>query len=173
MKVFNSVLSMSALVLAVSASIATGEAQAVTLNRSLISNSAGICQAALPAFEGLIRKRPLAVQNEGTGSAFITCSFTSQTSPSAVTVWFHSVDGAAHSISCTGISGYYSGGNQYVPKTVAVPAAGQSSIGWSGADFTGGPAVIPGSGRFSAQCAVDPQVGIDDIQVNFSEDVGT
>lgn len=31
------------------------------------------CQAALPAYDGLIRKRPKAVANEGTADAFVTC----------------------------------------------------------------------------------------------------
>ena len=33
------------------------------------------CQPALPTFDGSIRKRPKAVQNEGTSIAFITCGF--------------------------------------------------------------------------------------------------
>jgi hypothetical protein len=40
----------------------------------LQANGSGVCQAALPSYEGQIRKRPLAIQNEGTAAAFITCS---------------------------------------------------------------------------------------------------
>ncbi len=72
----NSVFSATALVLAIGASFASFDAQAVTQNRRFQANATSYCQAALPAFEGAIRKRPLAVQNEGTTNAFVTCSFT-------------------------------------------------------------------------------------------------
>ncbi|HST45355.1 MAG TPA: hypothetical protein VLK29_09045, partial [Luteimonas sp.] len=37
-------------------------------------NATGLCQAALPAYDGLIRKRPVAIRNEGDAAAFVSCS---------------------------------------------------------------------------------------------------
>ena len=41
----------------------------------VVAQATAICQGALPAFETQIRKRPLALQNEGEANAFVTCSF--------------------------------------------------------------------------------------------------
>src|SRR5690606_38287655 len=38
------------------------------------SSGSGVCAAARPAFEGRVRKRPLALQNEGTATAFVSCA---------------------------------------------------------------------------------------------------
>ncbi len=38
------------------------------------------CQPALPLDDAAVRKKPLAVQNEGIATAFITCSFKKQRS---------------------------------------------------------------------------------------------
>src|SRR5690606_4917118 len=43
-----------------------------------IQNATGICQAALPVFDGQIRKRPLAIGNEGEASACGSCSLRSE-----------------------------------------------------------------------------------------------
>jgi hypothetical protein len=44
---------------------------------TVASNAVDMCNGALPGFEGALRKRPLAIANEGGVSAFVTCSFTS------------------------------------------------------------------------------------------------
>lgn len=51
------------------------QAQARSIIQSQVMLSADNCQAALPAFDGNIRKRPMAMQNEGASAAFITCAF--------------------------------------------------------------------------------------------------
>lgn len=67
----------SALALAVLVAAGSASTQAVAAQREKIANAAGVCQSALPAFEGLIRKRPLGIQNEGSSNAFVTCSLIS------------------------------------------------------------------------------------------------
>ncbi len=54
----------------------TAAAQAQwTLSQIASASPTENCQAALPVFDGNIRKRPLAMQNEGSTSAFVTCAF--------------------------------------------------------------------------------------------------
>lgn len=80
MKIANTAFALSGLALAPGA-VMSIDADAATLPRVSATNPAGICQGALPAFETAIRKRPLAVQNEGDSTTFVTCSFTAQGGP--------------------------------------------------------------------------------------------
>ncbi len=72
---------------------------AATLNRLVYANAASYCQPALPAF-GKVRKRPLGVQNEGEGNAFVTCAFAAQALDlDFVGIYFANVPGDEASIS--------------------------------------------------------------------------
>lgn len=180
MKSFISVVSWSSLALAVGAMLAPMDADAATSPRVFRSNPAGLCQGALPAFETAIRKRPLAVQNEGASNAFVTCSFTSQggtsasaTNPTSVLVYFNTISGTDTQINCTGVTGYVSGTNEFVVKATTAPASGQqTSMLWNAADFAGAPETFP-SGMFSISCNLPPGAAINDSRVSFSEEIGT
>lgn len=166
--------------LALAGMLAPASAEAAPSPRAFRANPTAICQGALPAFETAIRKRPLAIQNEGTSSAFITCSFISQgspvsstTNPTAVQVFFNNVSGVETTISCTGVSGYATGANQYLVKSVDTPASGsQGQITWTAGDFAGAPAQFP-SGIFSISCSLPPGGAINDSAVLFQEEIGT
>lgn len=174
-----SVLLVSSLVLAMGTVFAAGDAEAVTQTRRFAQNPTDVCQSALPVFDGQIRKRPKAVQNEGTSGAFITCSWTSQgnfgadaSNPTSVTIWFAVNDGEADTVSCTGVNGYNTGTNRTFVRTAALAASGgQTSMTFLPADFAG-TTTFP-SGLFSVSCSLNPGVGINDSYVNFVEDVGT
>ena len=164
------------------ASVALGStpAGAETQNRVFGTNPAGICQGALPAFETAIRKRPLAIQNEGSTTAFITCSFTSQgewggsaRNPTRVSVFVNNASGAAVPLSCTGVTGYATqSSSHYVVKQVNLTAGtGQHVMNWVPADFQEGATLFP-SGLFSISCGLPPGVAINDSYVHFSEEVG-
>ena len=177
---FNSTLSVSiaAAVLTLTAGFTPFSAQAVTQQREFASNAAGLCQSALPVFDGVIRKRPLAVQNEGTSNAFVTCAFTGEYdfagfyNTTSYTMYARSNDGAAHDLSCTGVTGYATGTNEFVVKTVSLPADGsQQSLQWTGADFADATATINYE-TFATSCNLLPGVGLNDTYVDFNEDVG-
>src|SRR5690554_5703366 len=51
-------------------------AEAAVENLQFQSSAAGLCQGALPAMDANLRKRPLAVANEGDSPVFVTCAFT-------------------------------------------------------------------------------------------------
>ena len=90
------------------------------------------CQSALPVFDGNIRKRPMALANEGAGNAFVTCDSESisnfATGFSAVAIGFYNRAGAADvEVSCTLVNGVLFG-EGYFPKTVAVAAAGVNLV---------------------------------------------
>lgn len=173
----NSALAVSGLVLATVAGLTCMDAQAVEIGRRFSSNATGLCQGALPAFETAIRKRPLAVQNEGASTAFVTCSFTSQGSqiagglnPATAAIFFTSQTGDDVTINCTGVSGRQNSPNEYIPKSVVVGGA-TGAIEWLAADFSGAPARFP-SGLFSVSCSLPPGAAILDTRVVFFEEIG-
>lgn len=127
----------------------SGVAQAQFLNRDFAQNATGSCQAALPAFEGQIRKRPLAVQNEGTASAFVTCSFmgTNQTIGGGISGVELAAANRTNSdivLTCTMIAGTVSDFALFFPKTITLPANSTFSVvRWTASDDNGGSAFGP------------------------------
>ncbi len=165
------------LALTMAAALSARDAGAVTTTRYYYANPTSYCQTALPVFDGNVRKRPLAVQNEGTTGAFITCSFTAQSTDLDSVGLLVSNDGtAAAMLTCTGVTsvqgGSDAGPSQYVAKTVTIPASGVSGFSWVADDFTGIGSTIPGGGYFSVSCNLPPGVGINDSYVRFREEVG-
>lgn len=180
MKNLRSVVRVLSLTLAAGLMLAPATAGTITYTRRLATNATGACQGALPAFETAIRKRPLAIQNEGTSNAFVTCAFTSQGSasddgrnPTYVLLYFSSNSGTALDISCTGVSGYQRGDKELIVKTVRLPVGGGSAfLGWAANEFEGAPARFP-SGFFGVSCNLPPGAAINDTYVIFVEEVET
>lgn len=149
-------------------------AAAVEKQMEMAANAAANCQGALPNFEGSIRKRPLAVQNEGTTAAFVTCSFVSQydTAVGAVqeveqfSAWFVNKGSSEAVVTCTGIAGFETGAdNVYISKTVTIAPdpTFQAQISFR-ADDNGGESFHP---LVSLSCRIPPGVGINDTYVDY------
>jgi len=161
----------------------SSDAGAVTQERVFATNPAGICQSALPVFDGVIRKRPKAVANEGTSNSFITCAFPSQ-GPDGVTdspdnaialvVYLSSQSGSPQNITCTAVPGWDS--YTFIPavtKTVeAGPSSAFSAISWLPEDFGEGRTTLPTS-LIAISCNLPPSSAINDSYLYFNEDVGT
>jgi len=176
MKFSHPILSVSGLAIVLGAFIA-GDAMAVTQARTLYSNPTGYCQAALPVFETNLRKRPVAVQNEGSSNAFVSCAFTSQFSgadnkPTEIGIYAQNLGSVARDLTCTLVTGFATGPlNQNITKTVTLPVGGaQRLTTWEPADFSGGD--FPNFGPYSMSCNLLPGVGLNDSYINFMEDVG-
>lgn len=138
--------------------------------RASTANAVGRCQGALPSYEGAIRKRPLAVQNEGGISAFVTCAFLTDQFNASVDdfgVYASTTNGQAATLNCTAVVGYQTGGPLYAAKSVELSESGaQSSIYWSEEDF-GGP--ISTSQPVSLSCSLAPGVGLNDMYFNYDD----
>lgn len=134
------------------------------------ANATANCQGALPNFEGSIRKRPLAVQNEGTATSFVTCSFSSEHDADdrrQVTffgAYMINRSSAARNVTCTGVAGFDGNDeNVYVSKTISLPPNGsaQGEMLFSPAD-NGGLGYYP---LVSMSCSIPPGVGINDTYI--------
>lgn len=154
--------------------MASGGAAAATLQRSFVQNATGACQSALPVFDGQIRKRPLAVQNEGTAPAFVSCSFmsTDRSDAGMTEVYVYADNNTASSVdlTCTLVTGVSGLGPAFFPKTLTLPA--NSTINeflWTAAD-NGGENFDNYTTNIS--CNLPVGTGLSITFVYFDEEVG-
>ena len=147
-------------------------AQSVHVNAS---QPTARCQGALPAFETQIRKRPLAVQNEGTATSFVTCSFEFDAGESVsgaelLDTYFTNLSGVEKTVNCTAVTGFSTGVNEYVSLSTVVPVPTPDDDDlddtgnpyWFAEDFLGGGMA---SGLISISCNLPTGVGVNDTYV--------
>ncbi|MGY1458945.1 MULTISPECIES: hypothetical protein [unclassified Luteimonas] len=156
---------MIAAALVAAAALAPLPAEAIRV----VAQATAICQGALPAFETQIRKRPLAVQNEGGTNAFVTCSFNNpgnsngSSRVSRFTVYLQNMS-SARTVSCTAVnSGAGANGSDalYATKSIRVlrDEDGSTALDFEPGDFVGGAFLLPGD-AVSVSCNLLPGIGI-------------
>jgi len=160
-----------AAIVAISAG-AVPRAQAVDALRDYYSHGVANCQAALPIFDGNIRKRPLGLSNESTANAFVTCDndvLKVAPSISLVEIQFTNRDTVAHQVTCTLVTGFSPTipSEFFVKSTQTLSPNGVGSISWTPLDNEGdgyrGPA---------ASCNLPPGVEINTHHITYTENVG-
>jgi hypothetical protein len=148
-------------------------APAATVTRNVLRMATLGCQSALPTFDTSIRKRPLAVQNEGTADAYVTCglqgTFLAAPLSTSVAVKLRNNTAASVAVSCTLTDAGAGLSNPiYFTKTVTLAAnAVDVDLGFSSADNGGTAFIYP---AFS--CALPPGTGISATTQSYPEDVG-
>ena len=162
------------LVAAAAAILAAPAASAAVVERQEVRLGVRDCQGALPAFEGALRKRPLAIQNEGTIPAFVTCAFegtnSGQPGSKRIRVLLRNFGAAAVDVSCTLVDG---GPGIFLPTyftQVTTVAPGPTTIifaTWTRADNGGNPYTYP-----AVSCNLPPNVAIPAVQRDYDEDIG-
>lgn len=151
-----------------------GEVRAVERLMIDFANAPSICQGALPNFDGVLRKRPLAVQNEGVGDAFVSCAWSTETFPVRLHVQAGAIGGQAASLSCTLVSGTQ--GNAFVrvaTKSIDLPADGaQQELTWRPEDF-GQPAGSEFPDAFLAlTCKLPPATNLGATYLVYKREIG-
>lgn len=104
------------------------------------SGAAGNCQAALPSYEGQIRKRPLALANEGDAAAFVTCALTTEEVSLNVQGFSTDVRNLSNvpvTLSCTAVVGEDAGSADYVVKSIELGPQASGTLSWTGLDAGG------------------------------------
>lgn len=148
--------------------------EAATIERQEVRMSADVCQPALPAFDGSFRKRPLAMQNEGTSTAFVTCAFggvfNGVPSQKTLTIGFTNNTAAAITVNCTLVDAHAGVLTPtYFPKSISVPPAGSpvALLLWDFAENGGIRFTYP-----AASCALPPGTGVQVTNHTFDEEIG-
>lgn len=132
------------------------------------TGAAAACRSALPAFDGAIRTRPLAVQNEGAAPAFVSCSNSNGASSTAyhVTVagvYVKNQNAAATAVACTLVTERLGEPNVYLTKTQTFAPGASGFIIWSTAD-NGGSHL---SAFVNFSCSLAPGIGVSRIGFMF------
>jgi hypothetical protein len=148
------------------AAFAPTTAAAQSVARHQISHGTAACQAALPVSDAHLRKRPLAIANEGTRTAFVTCD-TDSIDPNgagfeAITVLF--VNRAAEpglSVACTLVDGIGAAA-VYIPQSSRRMKVGENAVvQWTRASKGGRAFAAP-----AVSCAVP--AGMDLVLTDFA-----
>ena len=156
---------------------ATPAATAVTQTKYYEFSAADACQLSIPTTDTKVRPRANGYRNEGTSNQFVICGMGGYENDTVLstTLLATSVDGQAHSMTCTGVTGLtgFGSGPIYAPKTVTVPASGVGAQAWSASDF-GGTAgqVIAGGINLSVTCTLPPNVALQGFESQGVIDVG-
>lgn len=156
-----------------SAVVVAGVAQAgvATVERTQYFNAPAHCQGALPNFEGALRKRPLALQNEGTTNAFVTCAIPTQGRVDGLEIYIATHDESVAPVTCTVVTGYNGGTNYYAPQTTNTDPTGYAGFYWDAGDFEEGASEFP-SGYLAVSCNLAPGTGLNDFWLYYSETIG-
>lgn len=145
--------------------VSTAMAPAEAVTRSNFQNAVGACNGALPGFEGALRKRPLAIANEGTSNAIVSCTLAIDQSASEgnLTVGIGLINRSAQlvPVSCTFVDGTAPEVVGAIPPTyytrnIALSAGQGGSIVWQAAEF----GLAAFSFVASASCSLPPGVEI-------------
>ena len=147
------------------------DAIAATSTGRYYQNAAGICQASLPSYEGAIRKRPTAVANEGSSSAFVSCSAPTSaegtTGVTEISVVLYNRNASATPVTCTFVHSFQAGGT-LVPKTISVPSNGRAFLTYTPADVGN-----PTSLRFANfNCALEPGTDVGYVFYYYTYEIG-
>lgn len=158
---------------------ASGTAAASVVTKAEYNQATGtMCQGALPNYEGNFRKRPLAVVNQDTTNAFLTCGLTSQYDSSTggvpqVILIVTNRNAADTDMSCTLVDGYVDstvGFADYFPQTITVAGATSTTFNWSasGAGGTNDPVF----GYPAISCNVPGSFEVNLEGQAYSEEIG-
>lgn len=163
-------------VLALAVLLAAPTAQAVLVTRNETSSAVKVCQGALPAFEGALRKRPKAIQNEGSSAAFVSCAIegrglsrTMSAHAKRLQLFFVSSAPGYNNVTCTVVDAGQLTSNAAYSRTITVaPGNTQDSVLFVATD-------LDANGRWfipAVSCALPPGVGISHLWYDFTEENG-
>jgi len=158
-------------ILSVFSIAAIGAADAATVGRFFFQNAGSACTGARPTYEGALRKRPLAIANEGDVPAFVTCSPTADANgangKSALT--FATNHGTtAIELNCTLVNGNELDSALYTPQTKILQPGEAAGIGWTPTL----PATTFPKPGLGISCTLPPNVELSFFGYTVDEDVG-
>lgn len=129
----------TALALAVGLCTLASPASAEIVAKDYFINASGNCNGALPTYEGALRKRPLAIRNEGTTNAFVSCSIPRSQADDGYTLvgaYFTNSTGSDKTINCTLVDGAVGIGEPALyPRSLILAAGTTNFIAWNSEEF--------------------------------------
>lgn len=166
------------------AGMAMGQsAQAATQNRLMAALGSDSCKLSVPTTDTKVRPRATGFRNEGTTNQFVICTLHTDngaggdfgTTPlidaGLIAI---SLDGVERDVTCTGVNSFsILGDQQFISKTQNTSEFGNATQFWWAQEDFGSTAGIPTTGVFSITCVLPPNVSLDLVLANMSEDIGS
>lgn len=134
-------------------------------------NAGATCLPALPRFDGDVRKRPLAVVNEGTSVSFVTCNYTvdqeaydSKGGVERFDITAKNQGDAAGPVICTAVIGVDDGNARYIAKSVNLQPGERRKMEWKAEAYglQGG-----WEGPVNLSCLLVPQMALNEGHVHW------
>ncbi|MFT3898079.1 MAG: hypothetical protein QM719_10375 [Thermomonas sp.] len=158
-------------------------ANAVTQNRLMAALGSDSCKLSVPTTDTKVRPRATGFRNEGTTNQFVICTLHTDNGPGGsfgtpalidAGLIAISLDGVDHDVTCTGVNSFsILGDQQFVAKTQNTSQFGNATQFWWLQEDFGSTTGIPTTGVFSITCVLPPNVSLDLVLSNMSEDVGS
>lgn len=105
-------------------------------------NAGATCLPALPRYDGNVRKRPLAVVNEGTAASFVTCNFTvneyaadNYGGVERFDITAKNQSSAPQTVACTAVIGVDDGNARYIAQSVTLQPGERKKLEWTAAAY--------------------------------------
>ena len=170
-------ISCAVLCLLLAGAGAAPAAQAAPQDKIYEFPAADACQLSVPTTDTRVRPKASGYRNEGSTSQFVICGMGGYESGTVLytTLIYTSMDGAPHSMSCTGVAGLTGSASPlaYSTKTVSIAATGYSFMSWGAEDFGGSEgAVIAAGSNLSVTCTLPPNVALQGFESEQLVDVG-
>lgn len=110
--------------------------------QTMLFNGGATCLPALPRYDGNVRKRPLALVNEGAASSFVTCNYTVSSEAYDATGGVERFDIVAKNqgtspatVTCTAVVGIDDGNARYLLQSVSLQPGERKKIEWTAANY--------------------------------------
>lgn len=135
------------------------QATALDLLSTTGTGPAGNCQSALPVYEAQVRKRPLALVNEGEAPAFVTCALSGEEVSLNVQSFGTRISNGsdvAVNVTCTAVVGDEVASASYIPKTISLAPGTAGNLTWTGADVGG----LLTSKSIALSCTLPPMTAL-------------
>lgn len=155
---------------------------AAELPRFDYQGAAGVCQAAMPAYEPLLYSRPLGLANIGASTAYVTCAVqgsdpAGQRGAYKVEVNVSNTHTAPQIVTCTMVVVYRKVGDVadstvYMPRSLALPPSAGGFIHWVPTDLIGafgGPEIS----KSGISCILPPATTLQYVANYYYENIGT
>lgn len=148
-----------------------GPANAADMVRTHSFNAPAHCQGALPNFEGNLRKRPLALHNEGASTAFVTCAVPTQgrVTELRVSLWKQGYD-VSGTVTCTAVAGAMLDTNRYLTKSAFMYENVVGEFVFSAEDFGGGGTNFLPSSFLGVSCSLSPGTILGAFRLSYYEE---
>lgn len=158
-----------AITLAASAPAWAGVVEGQSTN---LFNAGATCLPALQRFDGDVRKRPLAVVNEGADATFVTCNYTvdeeaydSKGGVERFDITAKNQGSAAAQATCTAVVGIDDGQARYIAKSVTLQPGARAKLEWKAEDY----GLQAGwEGPVSMSCLLLPQMALNEGHVHWA-----